>query len=196
MLHELFGEFFCIAGSSCLIRFQLSAPIPRDLWLASHTSTRTLWKPWCSSRSLRSRCKFCQVGSQPLWRTSSSRRSLCLHCTLCTSFTEHLLSHGDVADVPEGGLTPRANETFCMGGPPCTQFDFKSITGVLNQKLNDYMKGRNTFNLKENPHDWLGAEPADLQIEMSNETLSTTHLQLGRSPWCRTTWLCNLEVCK
>ena len=78
------------------------------------------------------------------------------------------------------------------------------------------MKGQNTFNLKENPHDWLGAEPADLNIDMKEESFvrpglhspavddydydnvydkASTHLQLRRSPWCGTTWLCHLEIC-
>ena len=161
LLHELFGEFFCIGGSSCPICFQLPAPIPRDLWLASHASTRPLWKPWCC-RSLRSPCKFCQVGRQPLWRTSS--RSLCLHRILCTAFTEHLVTHGDVADVPEGGLALRANKAFCMSGPTWTQFAFGLISNPF------LVKSKTTFNLKENPHDWLGAEPAYLQIDMRQES--------------------------
>ena len=58
LLHELFGEFLSIGSSPCLVRLQLPPPSPgRD----SNTITRPLGKPWCS-RSLRSPCKFCQVG--------------------------------------------------------------------------------------------------------------------------------------
>ena len=123
LLHELFGEFLSIGSSPCLVRLQLPPPSPgRD----SNTITRPLGKPWCS-RSLRSPCKFCQVGGQPLWGTSR----LCLHCILCTRFTEHLLSHGDVADVPEGSLALRADKAFCMSRPTWKECNMGSFSDPL-----------------------------------------------------------------
>ena len=45
---------------------------------------------------------------------------------------------------------------------------FKSILLVLSIKTK--IISNNTFNLKENPHDWLGAEPANLQTDVRLES--------------------------
>lgn len=83
-----------------------------------------------------------------------------MHGPVGAALAEHLVARRDVAEVSKRGLALGADKAFRAGWPAwkrCFNLFFLHFT-VL-----DLQYAGGTFDLEEDPHDWLGAQEADLQ---------------------------------
>ena len=80
-----------------------------------------------------------------------------MHGLVGAPLAEHLVAHRDVAEVSKRGLALRADKAFRASWPT-----WKRCFNLFLFIVLEMQDAGGTFDLEEDPHDWLGAQEADL----------------------------------